>query len=110
MTPELYSTAFKASYLAFAIPTVMVVISAVLSAKQIGGTLGQGLKKIAAGSIVHTSLITAYLLLEAYSQEPLDESLIKGSFVVNGVVGSLLLILGFLQLYRVSKKLKLFTP
>ena len=87
-----------------------MVVSAILSAKSMGGTLGQGLKKIAAGSIIHTSLIAAYLLLEAFNHGSGNENLIRISFVINGVVGSILLILGFYQLYKVSKKLKLFTP
>jgi hypothetical protein len=105
-----YPTAFKVSYLVFIIPTLLVVVTSILSAKAMGGTLGKGLRKIAAGSIIHTSIISAYLLIEAYSQEPLNENLIRFSFVVNGIAGSILLILGFVQLYRIAKQLKLFTP
>jgi len=110
MNPGVYSIAFKASYLVFIIPTILVFISGLLSAKQMGGSLGQGLKKIAAGSIVHTSLIMSYLALERGQRGLLSEDWIKLLYLIGGIFGSVLLISGYLQVYKISKRLKLFTP
>ncbi|HUW22281.1 MAG TPA: hypothetical protein VMW41_06485 [Candidatus Bathyarchaeia archaeon] len=110
MYPILYPEAFKVSYLIFIIPTVIVTVTAVLSAKEMGGSLGRGLKKIAAGTIINTSLVTALLVLEQFYPNFYDESLIKYAFAANGLIGSIFLILGFVQVYKITKRFKLFTP
>lgn len=105
-----YSNLFKISYLAIVIPTVLVIISAFLSAKAMGGTLGKGLKKIAIGTIVDTILIMTYLLLEKGFRGILDDNQIKIFFLLSGLFASTFLILGYVQVYKITKKLKLFTP
>lgn len=105
-----YSIAFKISYLVFIIPTALVFITALLSAKEMGGSLGIGLKKIAAGSVIDTALVMTFLALERGERGVLSDSWIQGLFLAGGIIGSLLLISGFYQVYRISKKLKLFTP
>lgn len=107
---QTYSTALKASYLIFIIPTALVFVTALLSAKEMGGTLGQGLKKIAGGSVIDTALVMTFLALERGQRGLLSDSWIQGFFLAGGMVGSLLLVAGFYQVYRISKKLKLFTP
>jgi len=109
MSPFLYSLIFKLGFLAVFISSVLVIVNAVLSAKEMGGTLGQGLKKIAAGTIVDTILIFTYFLLERGSKGVLNDEQVKLFFLVIGIFGSVLLILGYIQVYRVTKKLKLFT-
>jgi hypothetical protein len=109
MSPTIYSLVFKLGFLAVFISSVLVIVNAVLSAKEMGGTLGQWLKKIAAGTIVDTILIFTYFLLERGSKGVLDDEQIKLFFLVVGIFGSVLLILGYVQVYRVTKKLKLFT-
>jgi hypothetical protein len=104
-----YSIAFIGSYLSVIIPTLLVIISAVLSAKSMGGTLGQGLKKIAAGSIVHTILIMTYILLERGNQGVLNELEVRIFFITSAFIACILLISGYIQVYRISKKLRLFT-
>lgn len=105
-----YSTAIKVSYLIFIIPTAMVFVIAILSAREMGGTLGMGLKKVAGGSIIDTALVMAFLALEHGARGILSDSWIKQFFLIGSILGSLLLITGFYQIYKISKKLKLFTP
>lgn len=104
-----YSILFKASYLTTIIPTVLVIISAFLSAKEMGGTLGQGIKKIAAGTIVDTILVAAYFMWENGDRGILNDQQIGMFFFLSGLFASLLLISGYIQVYKISKKLKLFT-
>lgn len=110
MFTSLYPILFKTSYLAVVIPTILVIVSAVLSARSMGGTLGGGLKKIAAGTIVHTTLIMTYILLERGDRGFLDDNQVRMFFMVGGLFASVLLILGYLQVYKIAKKLRLFTP
>jgi len=105
-----YSVLFKISYLVLIVPTILVIISAILSAKSMGGTLGQGIKKIAIGTIVDTILVTTYLLLEKGYQGILGSYEIRIFFVASGLFASVLLIGGYIQIYSIAKKLKLFTP
>ena len=109
MDPQTYSTAFKVSYLLFIIPTVLVSLSALLSVKEMGGTLGEGLKKIAAGSIIHTTLIMTFLTLERGHKGMLSDYFVRLFFLFSGILGSALLISGYFQIYKITKKLKLFT-
>lgn len=104
-----YSTALVLSFLAVLIPTTMVIVSAIASAKAMGGTLGNGLKKIAAGTIVDTTVITTYIVLQNGNRGILDDNQIRLFFVISGLLASLLLISGYVQIYKITKKLKLFT-
>lgn len=103
-----YSLAFKISYLTVIIPTILVVVAAFVSSKEIGGTLGQGLKKIAAGSVIDTIIIATYIILESGNKGVLSDSAVQLFFLTSGLFGSLLLILGYIQIYQIAKKLKLF--
>ncbi len=104
-----YTAALIISFLAVLIPTTMVIVSAIASAKAMGGTLGNGLKKIAAGTIVDTTVITTYIVLQNGNRGILDDNQIRLFFVVSGLLASLLLISGYVQIYKITKKLKLFT-
>lgn len=107
---QFYNLAFKASYITTVIPTVLVIISALLSAREMGGSLGEGIKKIAAGTIVDTIIVSAYVLLGRGDRGILNNSQIGMFFFLSGLFASILLISGYLQVYRLAKKLKLFTP
>lgn len=104
----LISTPLKLSFLLILIPSLVVLVSAVLSAKSLGGELGIGLKKIAAGTICYVILYLTILAKEVLQYETMPEDQLRLFFIVVNVVGSSLLILGFVQIYRVSKRLKLF--
>lgn len=104
-----YSTAFKASYLTTLIPTLLVIVSALLSAREMGGSLGQGIKKIAAGTIVDTIILTTYILLERGDRGVLNDDQIRMFFFLSGLFASILLVSGYLQVYKTARKLKLFT-
>ncbi|PJE70270.1 hypothetical protein COU97_00560 [Candidatus Shapirobacteria bacterium CG10_big_fil_rev_8_21_14_0_10_48_15] len=107
--PANFPIIFKVSYLLAILPTIFVVITAMLSSKEVGGTLGQGLKKISAGSIIHTILIMTYIVLERGNRGLLEESVIKIFFIIGGGLGSGLFTWGYLQIYKIARKLKLFT-
>lgn len=109
MDLQFYSFFFKASYFTTLIPTVLVIVSAVLSAREMGGTLGQGIKKIAAGTIVNTIVISTYILLERGDRGVLNDEQIRMFFFLSGLFASILLVLGYMDVYRIAKKLKLFT-
>ena len=110
MDHQAYSTALKVSYLTFIVPTVLVFVTALLSVKEMGGTLGAGLKKIGGGSVIDTALVMTFLALEQGRRGLLSDSWIQGLFLAGGIFGSVLLISGFYQVYKVAKKYKLFTP
>lgn len=110
MQPQGMLALFKLSYLVFAIPTIMVFVSALLSARHFGGSIGKGLKLIASGSVVHTSLIMTYLALERGYEGLLAEPWTQWLFLFGGIFGAILLIAGYLQIYQIAKKLRLFTP
>jgi len=109
MSSELFSLLFKAGYGVMIGASVLVIFNAMISAKEMGGSLGQGLKKVAAGTICDTILIVTYLLLEKASSGLLSDEQIRLFFLFFGIFGAALLISGYIQMYRVSKKLKLFT-
>ncbi len=109
MSSVFYPIVFKTSYLLVIVPTVLVVVTAWLSAREMGGTLGQGLKKLAVGSITHTILFTTYLLLEKGAQGVISEDVVYGLFIFGAIFGAIFLILGYIQIYKITKKLKLFT-
>ncbi|MDO8497762.1 MAG: hypothetical protein Q7S61_04420 [bacterium] len=108
MDTGLFPLIFKLSFLAVVATSFVVIVNAVLSAKALGGELGKGLKKIAAGTIAHIVLITTFFLLEKGSQGLLTEEQIRLFFMSTGLFGSILLLVGYLQIYKISKRLKLF--
>lgn len=104
-----YSVLYKLSYLLVLLPTLLIIISAVISAKQMGGSLGDGLKKIAAGTIIHTVMIVVFVFQELGFKGMLESVQIQLFFFVCGLLGAVFLILGYIQIYRIAHKLKLFT-
>lgn len=104
-----FSLFYKTSYLFVLIPTLLIIVSAIISAKQIGGSLGGGIKKIAAGTVIHTVMIVAFVFQELGFKGLLKSEQIQFFFLVCGLLGAVLLIIGYIQIYRVAKKLKLFT-
>ena len=74
-----------------------------------GGTLGQGLKKIAIGTIIHSILIATYIFIERGAWGILSQNMVKYFFLVSALFASTFLIAGYVQVYKISKKLKLFT-
>jgi hypothetical protein len=109
LIPE-FSLIYKASYFIMAIPTILVIIIAVLSSKEMGGTLGKGLKKIALGTIVDSILIATYIFWERGAQGIIDENIMKYFFLGSGIFASVFLISGFYQIYEITKRLKLSSP
>lgn len=105
----LYSNFFKYSFLLTTISSLLVIINAILSSKAMGGTLGQGMRKVAVGTIFHTIIIATYFLLEQGNRGLLNDNQIKLFFITFGLLGSTLLIMGYSQIYRIAKRLKLFT-
>lgn len=105
-----FSFIYKASYFIMAIPTVLVIIIAILSSKEMGGTLGKGLKKIAIGTIVDSILIATYIFWERGAQGVIKENILKYFFLVSGIFASVFLIIGFYQIYDITKRLKLSSP
>ncbi len=105
----MYSLIFKITFGCFIISSILVIRHAVLSAKALGGTLGQSLKKITAGTIIHIIIFVTYLLLERGNRGMLTDEQISLFFLFTGLFGSILLFLGFWQLYQIAKRLKLFT-
>ncbi|MEN9327640.1 MAG: hypothetical protein RI947_448 [Candidatus Parcubacteria bacterium] len=108
ISPFLFSFLLKLSFIAIFISSVVVIVNAILSAKALGGELGRGLKKIAAGTIAHIILIFTFFTLEKGSEGILTEEQVRLFFMITGIFGSILLMLGYFQMYRISKKLKLF--
>lgn len=104
-----FSFLYKTSYLFVLIPTLLIIISAVASAKQIGGPLGEGIKKIATGTIIHTIMIVSFVFQELGFKGMLESKHIQLFFLFSGLLGAALLIAGYMQIYKIAKKLKLFT-
>lgn len=105
---ELWTGGLKLSILIVFIPSLLVIFNAVLSAKTLGGELGKGLKKIAAGTICYVMILLSVVTNEHGPAGILNDEQMKIYFMSGNVIGSILLMFGFLQIYRVSKKLKLF--
>jgi hypothetical protein len=105
----LYPYLYKLAYFLIIMPTLLVIISAVISSRTMGGTLGQGLKKIAVGTIVDTLLIMTYILIERGYWGIFTQEQVRMFFLISGFFASAFLVSGYLQVYRISKKLKLFT-
>jgi len=104
----IYSLAFKTSYLVFIIPNLIIFIPSLLSAKKVKGSLSQGLKKNAAGSIIQTALIFTYNSLEKGRKGILSEFQTNLFFLIGGVIGAILLIWGYFQIYQSLKKHQIF--
>ena len=96
-----------ALFFVFSVSSVLVVI-AILSAKSLGGRLGMGLKKIAGGAILHAALFVLTVLLDQGWTTTLNPEHLRMFFIGTSLFASLLLILGFYQIYKISKELKLF--
>jgi len=109
VNPILSILLVKVEFLLVIISSALVIIHAFLSAKALGGTLGKSLKKIAAGTTVHIILFVTYLLLEKGRRGLLTDEQIWLFFMITGLFGSSLLLLGFFQLYKIAKRLRLFT-
>lgn len=86
----------------------LAVIYAILSSKTVGGKLGQGLKKVAAGAIFHIFLLITLLILEGKQTTVISINDLRLFFIATNIFGSILLILGFIQIYKIGKELKLF--
>ncbi len=108
VTPAQFTFILKLSFLSIFITSILVIVNAILSAKALGGELGKGLKKIAAGTIFHIILIVTFLSLERGGYGILTPEQIYMFFIITGLAGSILLIMGYLQIYKISKRLKLF--
>ncbi len=104
----LISTPLKLSFILILIPSLFVLVSAVLSAKALGGELGNGLKRIAAGTVCYVILYLTILAKEFFPYETMTPDQLRLFFIVINVMGSSLLIWGFYTMYRVSKRLRLF--
>lgn len=105
-----FSLVYKASYFVMAVPTVLVIIIAVLSSREMGGTLGKGLKKIALGTIVDSIVVATYIFWERGAQGLINENVMKYFFLGAGIFASSFLIFGYYQIYEITKRLKLSSP
>lgn len=104
-----YNLLFSVSYYLVLIPTILVTFASFRSPRSLGKKLDKGLKKIALGTTVYTAVFLVYVLIRGGSEGLLPENYVTLFFVVSGIFGSILLILGYTQIFKVSKKLKLFT-
>jgi len=102
------STPLKFSFWLILIPSFFVLISAIMSAKSLGGELGVGLKKIAAGTVSYVILYLTIIAKEYFQYETMSPEDLRLFFLLVNIFGSGMLIWGFYQIYRVSKRLKLF--
>lgn len=109
MSPYIYDLLLKISFLMVAVSSLLVIVNAIVSSKQLGGSLGKGLKKITIGIIAYTILISTYFLLSTGNKGLLNDDQIRAFFTFVGLFGSFFIIKGYLQIYRVAKRLKLFT-
>ena len=103
-----YPLALRFALVVVIISSVAVTLSAILSAKSLGGRLGLGLKKIAAGSIMHAELFIMLMMFDRGWDTILTPSHLRLFVTTVAIAGSVLLIAGFIQIYKVSKELKLF--
>jgi hypothetical protein len=93
-----------------AVPTALVIIIAILSSKEMGGSLGNGLKKVAIGTIVDSILISVFIFWERGSQGIISENVLKYFYLGSGIFASIFLIMGFYEIYKITKRLKLSSP
>jgi hypothetical protein len=104
----LLSTPLKLSFWLILIPSISVLFAAVMSAKSLGGELGSGMKKIAAGTITYVILYATILAKEYLSYETMSPENLRLFFLLINIFASGLLVWGFSQIYTVSKRLRLF--
>jgi len=88
--------------------SIVLIVIAILSAKSMGGRLGMGLKKIAAGSIMHALLFSFLVMLQNGWETTLSPVELRLFFLIATIIASIILISGFNQIYKISKELKLF--
>ena len=88
--------------------SIVLIVIAILSAKSMGGRLGMGLKKIAAGSIMHALLFSFLVMLQNGWETTFSPVELRMFFLIASIVASIILISGFRQIYKISKELKLF--
>lgn len=105
---HLFSTPLKISYISVLAPSVIVMIAAALSARNLGGELGNGLKKVAAGTVIYVIMYITIIIKEVLPYETMTEMQMRAFFVFSNFIGSAFLIVGFRQMYKVSSRLKLF--
>jgi len=106
--PTIWPDGLKTFLVVIFISGMTVIINAILSAKTLGGELGKGLKKIAAGTIIYVILFLTILFMEKSTDFFMTEEQARAYFMGINLFGSILLISGYVQIYRVSRKLKLF--
>lgn len=93
-----------------AIPTFLVIVTAVLSSRAMGGSLGDGLKKVALGTIIDSILIATFIFWERGARGLVDEKIIRYFFLGSAIFASIFLIMGYYQVYKITKRLKLSSP
>ena len=108
LAPTLWSAGFKIFLGLVLVSGIATIVNAFLSAKTLGGELGAGLKKVAAGTISYIILFAVLVIYENRNTDWSTAGQMKFSFLFINTVGSLLLNAGYWQIYRISKKLKLF--
>ena len=103
-----YPTILMSSVFLVLTTSIVLIVIATLSAKAMGGRLGMGLKKIAAGSIMHAILYFLLILFQNGWGTTLNAEQLRYFFLIVSASGSIMLIAGFYQLYKLSRELKLF--
>jgi hypothetical protein len=103
-----YPTMLISSVFLVLATSIILIIIAILSAKAMGGRLGMGLKKIAAGSIMHATLYFLLILFQNGWGTTLDPDQLRYFFLIVSALASIILIAGFYQIYKISRELKLF--
>lgn len=103
-----YPLALKGALFMVFSSSLLLIVIAILSAKSLGGRLGHGLKKIAAGAILNAAMFVLLLLLDQGWETVLNSEYLRIFFIVITVFATALLIWGFYQIYKISKELKLF--
>lgn len=105
---SLWTSGLKLSMFVVFIPSIFVIVNAVLSAKTLGGELGKGLKKISLGVTLYVVLFLTASFQEWGMRGMLNDDQMRTYFMIVNVIASVFLMLGFLQIYKISKKLNLF--
>jgi hypothetical protein len=103
-----YPLALRAVLFALFAVSSILIVTAILSAKALGGKLGLGLKKIAGGTILHAALFVLLVLLEQGWTTNLNPDHLRLFTLTIVMIGSGLMIWGFYEIYKIGKELKLF--
>ncbi len=106
--PDLWAMLLRIAVVVIFGSSVLVIVNAIISAKTLGGPLGKGLKMIAAGTITYVILFLTIIIIQDKGEQLLTEDRSRLYFMVVNIFGSLLLISGYIQISRISKKLNLF--